>query len=93
MSATSHARAERKSERMELRVSPSMRRLIEEASVVSGLAASDLAYEGAKRVLEEHQRMVLRGADREAFLRAVANPPAPSARLVAALRRHGGLKG
>jgi len=39
-----------------------------------------------------HQRMVLRGADREAFLRAVANPPAPSARLIAALRRHGGLK-
>lgn len=89
MPANAPARQERKTERMELRVSPSVRRLIEEASAVSGLAASDLAYEGAKRVLEEHQRLVLSGADREAFLRAVANPPRPTARLVAALRRHG----
>ena len=79
---------ELKTERMELRVSPSARRLIEEATAVSGLAAGDLAYEGARRVLEEHDRMVLRGADREAFLGAIAKPPRPSGRLVAALRKH-----
>jgi len=39
------------------------------------------------QIIEEHERMVLRGADREAFLSAVKNPPAPSKRLVAALRR------
>jgi uncharacterized protein (DUF1778 family) len=82
-----HAR-ERKTARMELRVAPSVRELIERATAVSGLAAGDLAYEGARRVLEEHERMVLRGADRDAFLKAVSNPPPPAPRLIAALRRH-----
>jgi uncharacterized protein (DUF1778 family) len=79
---------ERKTARMELRVAPSVRELIERATVVSGLAAGDLAYEGARRILEEHERMALRGADREAFLRAVSQPPPPASRLIAALRRH-----
>lgn len=79
---------ERKTQRMELRVAPSVRKLIERATAVSGLAAGDLAYEGARRILEDHERMVLRGEDREAFLKAVSNPPSPTARLVAALRRH-----
>jgi uncharacterized protein (DUF1778 family) len=82
-----HAR-EHKTERMELRVALSVRKLIERATAISGLAAGDLAYEGARRVLEDHERMVLRGADREAFLKAVSNPPPPTPRLVAALRRH-----
>src|SRR5437762_10703994 len=82
-----HARA-RKTARMELRVAPSVRKLIERATAVSGLAAGDLAYEGARRILEDHERMILRGEDREAFLKAVSKPPPPAARLVAALRRH-----
>jgi uncharacterized protein (DUF1778 family) len=87
------AARERKTARLELRVAPSVRKLIERATAVSGLAAGDLAYEGARRVLEEHERMVLRGEDRDAFLNAVANPPPPASRLVAALRRHGALVG
>jgi len=55
---------------------------------VSGLTAGDLAYEGARRVLDEHERMVLVGADRDAFLKAVLDPPEPTEKLVAALRRH-----
>ena len=42
----------------------------------------------ARRILEEHERMVLIGADRDAFLDAVMNPPAPTGKLVAALKRH-----
>jgi uncharacterized protein (DUF1778 family) len=79
---------ERKTQRMELRVAPSVRRVIERATAVSGLAAGDLAYEGARRVLEDHERMVLVAEDREAFLKAVSKPPPPAARLVAAFRRH-----
>ena len=60
---------------------------------VSGLAAGDLAYEGARRVLDEHERMVLTGTDREAFLEAVLDPPQPTKRLVAALKRHRDLFG
>src|SRR5258707_11477529 len=79
---------ELKKERLELRVAPSAKELIQRAMAVSGLTAGDLAYEGARRVLDEHERMVLTGADRDVFLEAVRNTPAPTDRLIAALRRH-----
>jgi len=79
---------ERKSERLELRVAPSAKQTIMRAMAVSGLAAGDLAYEGARRVLDEHERMVLTGIDRDAFLKALLNPPAPTDRLIDALKRH-----
>jgi uncharacterized protein (DUF1778 family) len=79
---------ELKKERIELRVAASAKALIQQAMAVSGLTAGDLAYEGARRVLDEHQRMVLTGADRDAFLDAVLNPPEPTGKLIAALRRH-----
>ncbi len=84
---------EYKTERLELRLAPSAKRIIQRAMAVSGLNAGDLAYEGARRVLDEHERMLLTGADREAFLEAVTNPPEPAERLVAALRRHRDLLG
>ena len=83
--------SERKTERLELRVAPSVRKVIEQASAISGLAAGDLALEGARQVLKEHERMRLSGADRELFLAAVARPPRPKQRLIAALRAHGKL--
>lgn len=79
---------EHKTERLELRVAPSAKQVIQRAMAVSGLAAGDLAYEGARRILEAHERMVLTGADRAAFLEAVLNPPEPADRLIDALRRH-----
>jgi uncharacterized protein (DUF1778 family) len=79
---------ERKTERIELRVAPSAKLVIQRAMSVSGLAAGDLAYEGARRVLEEHERMLLAGADRDAFLAAILDPPEPTKRLVTALKRH-----
>src|SRR5262249_28681013 len=79
---------ELKKERIELRVAPSAKLLIQRAMAVSGLTAGDLAYEGARRVLDEHERMVLVGTDRDAFLNAVMNPPEPTEKLMAALRRH-----
>jgi uncharacterized protein (DUF1778 family) len=85
--------SERKTERLELRVAPSAKRVIRRAMAISGLAAGDLAYEGARRVLEDHERMVLTGEDREAFLDAIRNPPEPAPRLVKALRRHRELLG
>jgi uncharacterized protein (DUF1778 family) len=82
-----------KKERMELRVAASAKQLIQRAMAVSGLTAGDLAYEGARRVLDEHARMVLTGTDRDAFLGALLDPPAPTAKLIAALRRHRDLFG
>ena len=90
MSATAASRTpiETKRERMELRVASSAKALIQRAMAVSGMTAGDLAYEGARRVLETHERMDLAGADAEAFLNALAVPPTPTDRLVNALRRH-----
>jgi uncharacterized protein (DUF1778 family) len=54
-----------------LRLASSAKKLIKQAMAVTGLAAGDLAYEGARRLLDEHQRMVLSGADRDSFLAAI----------------------
>jgi uncharacterized protein (DUF1778 family) len=83
-----HPQREIKRARIELRVTPSAKQLIQRATEVSGLTAGDLAYEGARRVLDEHERMVLVGADREAFLEAILNPRPPTDRLIAAFKRH-----
>jgi uncharacterized protein (DUF1778 family) len=79
---------EYKTERLELRLAPSAKQVIQQAMSITGLAAGDLAYEGARRLLDEHQRMVLSRADRDAFLDAISRKPAPAARLIKALRRH-----
>ncbi len=84
---------ELKKQRIELRVAPSAKELIRRAMAVSGLTAGDLAYEGARRVLDEHERMLLTGADRDTFLDAVLNPPEPTDKLVSALKRHRDLFG
>jgi uncharacterized protein (DUF1778 family) len=92
-SSSNQAPRELKKERIELRVAASAKELIQRAMAISGLTAGDLAYEGARRVLDEHQRMILTGADRDAFLDAVSKPPAPTPKLVEALRRHRKLMG
>ncbi len=79
---------EYKTQRLELRIAVSAKRVIQEAMSATGLAAGDLALEGARRLLDEHQRMVLQGADRDAFLAAISREPNPAAALVDALKRH-----
>lgn len=97
MPASAHrkppADRELKKERLELRVSHSVKQAIQRAMAVSGLTAGDLADEGARRILDEHERMVLLGADRDAFLEAVLHPPEPTEKLVAALRRQATARG
>lgn len=85
--------AEPKRERMELRVTTAAKALIQRAAAVSGLSAGDLAYEGARRVLDAHQHMELVGANAEAFLRALDEPPEPNERLVEAVRRYRSMVG
>ena len=52
------------------------------------MSVAELAYEGAKRVIEEHDRMLLGDRNRDAFLAAVRKPPPPKERLRAAVPRH-----
>ena len=79
---------ERKTARMELRLTASSKRMIARAVAVSGLAPGDLAYEAARWIVEDNERFVLRDEDRDAFFRAVLKPPAPTKKLVTALARH-----
>jgi uncharacterized protein (DUF1778 family) len=87
------AKREYKTERLELRLAPAAKKVIQQAMSVTGLAAGDLAYEGARRLLDEHQRMALSGADRDAFFAAIGRKPDPSTRLIEALKRHRDLFG
>ena len=89
----SSSNRERKTQRLELRIAPSAKKMIQQAMSVTGLAAGDLAYEGARRLLDEHQRMLLSGADCDAFLAAMDRKPDPAPRLVEALKRHRHLLG
>ena len=73
---------------MELRMPPSKKAFIRRAMAVSGRSVAELVYEGARHVLEEHERMTLTGRNRDAFLAAVRKPQRPAARLIRALRRH-----
>ena len=77
-SASSHRTEPReaKRERMELRGATSAKTLIKRAMAVSGMTA------------DEKERMKLPQADADAFLRAVAAPPAPVDRLIKAFERH-----
>lgn len=82
--------AERKTERMELRTTRKVRATIERAMAISGLTAGDLAFEAARRVIEDQERMermVLADDDRQVFVRAILSPPEPTPRLVAAMKR------
>lgn len=79
---------ELKTQRLELRLAASAKEVIRQAMAVTGLAAGDLAYEGARRLLDEHQRMVLLHADRDAFIAAIDRVAEPAPRLVEALKRH-----
>lgn len=86
--AETRASVERKTARMELRLTPSSKKVIDRAVSLSGLAAGDLAYDAARRILEEHGRFALQDADRDVFVEALTNPPRPAPRLIAALARH-----
>ncbi|MCC2665945.1 MAG: hypothetical protein K0S96_1131 [Geminicoccaceae bacterium] len=52
---------------MELRLAPGAEQAIQRAMAITGPDTSDLAYEAARRALEEHERRVPSGADRDAF--------------------------
>jgi uncharacterized protein (DUF1778 family) len=80
--------AERKTARMELRLTSSSKKVIEHAISLSGLTPGDLAYEAARRVIEDHERFVLHAADREIFFKALEHPPKPTSDLIRAVKRY-----
>ena len=80
-------------ERINLRLSGTAKRRIEQAASVEGKTVSGFilscALENAKKTIEKYERMVLGRRDAELFFDAVANPPAPNDELRTALDEHG----
>lgn len=77
-----------KDERIFVRVSSDVKRTLERAAEVSGRSLSDFvvgsAFNAAREAIEGVERMVLSEADRDVFLEALSNPPAPNDALKAA---------
>ncbi len=82
----------KKIERVEARLNPEQKRRIEYAASLKGTSISDFmvssADDAAVRAIEQHEVWTLTGRDREAFVKALLRPPAPSPRIRAAARRY-----
>ena len=82
-----------KSERLEARLRPEDKALMQRAADLSGRKLSEFviasAREAAAETVRRHEVLVLSDArDRAAFAAALLKPPAPSRRLKAAARRY-----
>jgi len=82
----------RPTERLEARVSKELKELFVHAARLSGVSLTSFIIthltEAAKRTVQEHELMVLTKRDRETFVNALLNPPAPNRKLREAARRH-----
>ena len=78
--------------RLDFRLSPSAKEMIEQAAVVSGQTISDFAVttlvKSAQEVLERHQQRQLSDRDRDLFLQMVDQAPRPNAALRRAAARY-----
>jgi len=83
--------------RLEARIRADQKRLFEYAAAVRGVTLTDFVigtvHEAATRTVQEHEVMVLEGANRARFVEALLNPPAPGAALRRAAERHQKLLG
>jgi len=72
--------------RINLRTSPEVKALIERAAALMGTTVSSFIsqtmYETSHRVVAEQDTLTLSDRDRDAFLAALENPPAPTQALI-----------
>ena len=82
----------RRTARLEVRITPEQKDLFSRAAALAGRSLSDFvvahAYDAATRTVREHEGMLLSASDRKIFVSALLNPPAPGARLRKAARRY-----
>ena len=82
---------EKKTERIETRVTPSEKKAIETAAQLRGETIRDFvifsAKEQALRTIREMEMLTLADRSRQVFIDTLLNPPQPNAKAVAAARR------
>jgi uncharacterized protein (DUF1778 family) len=86
------ARLPARSERLETRVTPDQKRLIERAAKICGTSVTDFVVnnvqEAAREVIQETESLRLREEDRKVFFAALTNPPEPNQYAKAAVARY-----
>ncbi len=74
-----------RSARLEARISAELKALLQQAAALSGRTLSEFvvasAQEAAGRIIKEQESVRLSRREQIAFVNALLNPPAPSARL------------
>lgn len=92
MGAPSGSLSARRRERLETRLSPEQKALLERAAALEGRSLSDFvvtsAQAAALATIERFEVIMLTARDSRAFMEALMNPPAPNERLRAAAGRH-----
>ena len=81
-----------RTERTEARLLPEQKKRIERAARLKGLSLSDFivqhADEAAIKTIQSYTSWTLSEGDRDQFVHALLNPPQPSARMRAAVKRY-----
>ena len=79
-------------ERLEARISDEKKSLLKHAADLVGRSLTDFvvnsAYEAATRVIKEHEQIRLSIKDKDIFINALQNAPAPSSALKAAAHKY-----
>jgi uncharacterized protein (DUF1778 family) len=82
----------RKNERLEARVTPDQKRLIERAAELRGSTVTDFvvasAQQAAADTIRDFETLVLRDQARDVFINAILNPSPPNDAARAAARRY-----
>lgn len=80
------------SSRLDFRIAPENKRVIEKAATINGQSVSDFAVstllKSAREVLERHGQTRLSERDRDAFLELLDNPPEPNEALREAVKNY-----
>ena len=91
-SALRAPRRHTKQERLEARISPSQKRILERAASMRGATLTDFvlasAQEAAVKTIKDFEMLSLCNEAREVFVKALMNPPAPNKALRTAAARY-----
>lgn len=78
--------------RLEARVSAAQKSLLQQAAALSGRTLSEFivtsAQDAARRVIAEHESILLSREEQSAFVKALLSPPEPNARLERAAKAY-----
>jgi uncharacterized protein (DUF1778 family) len=77
-------------ERIEARITPDQKVLFKKAAALEGRTLADFVVscvaQAAKRIVQENEVITLGERDRQVFVKALRNPPAPNKVLLAATK-------